>query len=70
MGLEGMNLPSTMSAAVTPISMYAKFSSRREAPHFMEAIGYAGDMVNTATNKYAERFVQVKSNWVTTYIPW
>ncbi|CAG2214824.1 PXDN [Mytilus edulis] len=55
MGLEGMNLPPTISAAVTPISMYAKFSSRREAPNFMEAIGYAGDMVTTATNKYAER---------------
>ncbi|CAC5366251.1 PXDN [Mytilus coruscus] len=35
--------------------MYAKFSSRREALNFMEAIGYAGDMVTTATAKYAER---------------
>ncbi|XP_076115704.1 peroxidase-like protein [Mytilus galloprovincialis] len=54
-GPQGMAAPPAASPVDTPVSIHARFFSRREAPDFVEAVGFAGDLVTTATANFAER---------------
>ncbi|XP_076095786.1 peroxidase-like protein [Mytilus galloprovincialis] len=53
--LGGVAAQGLGSEAVIPVSTYALFSRRREAPQAVAAFGYAGDMSTTATANYVTR---------------
>lgn len=56
-GPQEIASPPAVSPVDTPVSIHARFFSRREAPDFVEAVGFAGDLVTTATANFAERYV-------------
>ncbi|XP_063400947.1 peroxidase-like protein [Mytilus trossulus] len=54
-GLGGVAAPGAGSVADNPVSIHALFSSRREAPAAVAALGAAGDISTTATSNFAAR---------------
>lgn len=58
-GLGGVAAPGAGSVADNPVSIHALFSSRREAPAAVAALGAAGDISTTATSNFAARFLYV-----------
>lgn len=55
--LGGVVAPGSGSEAVNPVSIYALFNRRGEAPQAVADFGYAGDISTTVTANYATRLV-------------